>query len=93
MVLAALGDPDDLIEVLGDSAPSAEVVEALTAQPATEGEPVGAYLKSISVQGFRGIGPKLTVPLPPGPGLLVIAGRNGSGKSTLAEALEFALTG
>ena len=93
VVLAALGDPDDLIEVLGDSAPSAEVVEALTAQPATEGEPVGAYLKSISVQGFRGIGPKLTVPLPPGPGLLVIAGRNGSGKSTLAEALEFALTG
>ena len=54
---------------------------------------MGAYLESISVQGFRGIGPKVTVPLPPGPGLLVIAGRNGSGKSTLAEALEFALTG
>jgi len=56
-------------------------------------EPVGAYLKSITVAGFRGVGPELKVPLFPGPGLVVIAGRNGSGKSTIAEALEMALTG
>ena len=92
VVLAALGDPDDLAHVLGSDATSPELVDALTTPDDTAAEPVGAYLKSISVQGFRGIGPKVTLPLPPGPGLVVVAGRNGSGKSTLAEALELALT-
>ena len=93
VVLAALGDDDDLAEVLGDDATSPELVESLTTADDSTSAPVGAYLRSITVQGFRGIGPKVTVPLPPGPGLIVIAGRNGSGKSTLAEALELALTG
>ena len=92
-MLAALGDDDDLAEVLGDEATSPELVESLTTVDDSTAEPVGAYLKSITVQGFRGIGPKVTVPMPPGPGLIVIAGRNGSGKSTLAEGLELALTG
>lgn len=52
-----------------------------------------AYLKSIAVQGFRGIGPAVTLHLQPGPGLTVVTGRNGSGKSSFAEAAEFALTG
>jgi energy-coupling factor transporter ATP-binding protein EcfA2 len=52
-----------------------------------------AYLKSITVQGFRGIGPKVTLHLQPGPGLTVVTGRNGSGKSSFAEAAELALTG
>ena len=93
VVLAALGDDEDLTEVLGDEATSPELVESLTTVDDSTAEPVGAYLKSITVQGFRGIGPKVTVPMPPGPGLIVIAGRNGSGKSTLAEGLELALTG
>ena len=93
VVLAALGDDDGLAEVLGDEATSPELVESLTTVDDSASEPVGAFLKSITVQGFRGIGPKVTVPMPPGPGLIVIAGRNGSGKSTLAEALELALTG
>lgn len=62
-----------------------------------EGKPTAApgrvYLKSIAVEGFRGIGPKATLFLTPGPGLTVITGRNGSGKSSFAEAAELALTG
>jgi energy-coupling factor transporter ATP-binding protein EcfA2 len=93
VVLAALGAPEDLAEVLGDAATSDELVESLTAVETNDAEPIGAYLRSITVQGFRGIGAQVTVPFHPGPGLVVVAGRNGSGKSTLAEGLELALTG
>lgn len=93
VVLAALESDGDLAEVLSDGAAPPAMVAALTAPAQEDVVPIGAFLRSISVQGFRGIGPKVTVPLIPGPGLTVIAGRNGSGKSTLAEALELALTG
>ena len=53
----------------------------------------GAYLTSLTVEGFRGIGPKQTLTLTPGPGLTIVVGRNGSGKSSFAEALEVLLTG
>ncbi|GGK46637.1 AAA family ATPase [Nocardia camponoti] len=53
----------------------------------------GVFLRSIAVQGFRGIGPVATLRLNPGPGLTLVVGRNGSGKSSFAEAAEFALTG
>ena len=92
-VLAALEDPEVLSEALGSTTTSPRLAESLTAADESPEEPVGAYLASITVSGFRGVGPKVTVPLQPGPGLTVIAGRNGSGKSTLAEALELALTG
>ena len=84
---------EDLTEVLGAGATKATLVESLTAPIEAVPESVGAYLTWISVEGFRGIGPKVTLPLTPGPGLTVLAGRNGSGKSTLAESLELALTG
>jgi recombinational DNA repair ATPase RecF len=61
------------------------------ANPASGPERV--YLKSISVQGFRGIGAPVTLHLQAGPGLTVVTGRNGSGKSSFAEASEIALTG
>ncbi|HEX5495188.1 MAG TPA: ATP-binding protein, partial [Mycobacteriales bacterium] len=57
------------------------------------GQPVGAFLSSIEVTGFRGIGKASTLSLRPKPGLTIVAGRNGSGKSSFAEALEVALTG
>jgi hypothetical protein len=56
-------------------------------------EPPGAYVGSISVEGFRGVGPAATLALRPGPGLTLIVGRNGSGKSSFAEGLEYLLTG
>jgi DNA repair exonuclease SbcCD ATPase subunit len=92
-VLAALEDPDVLSEALGGASASPQLVDTLTAADEPREEAVGAYLESITVSGFRGVGPKVTVDLQPGPGLIVIAGRNGSGKSTAAEALELALTG
>ena len=52
-----------------------------------------AYLRSISVSGFRGIGGTARLELEPGPGLTVIVGRNGSGKSSFAEGIEVLLTG
>jgi recombinational DNA repair ATPase RecF len=55
--------------------------------------PVGAFLQSITAEGFRGIGPAQTLELRPGPGLTLVVGRNGSGKSSFAEAIEVLLTG
>lgn len=81
---------------------SAEAVEALLANTVADtvapaapqaAAPAGAYLTSLGVEGFRGIGPKQSITLSPGPGLTVIVGRNGSGKSSFAEALEVLLTG
>ena len=59
----------------------------------TRDAPRPAYLKSVTVEGFRGIGKPATLDLPPGPGLTLVIGRNGSGKSSFAEALELLLTG
>ena len=51
------------------------------------------WLRSITVKGFRGIGPTSTLAVEPGPGLTLVVGRNGSGKSSFAEGIEVALTG
>lgn len=53
----------------------------------------GLFLRDIAVSGFRGIGPAVTLSLPPGPGLTLVVGRNGAGKSSFAEAAELAWTG
>ena len=91
LILGALDSDEMFAEALrGDAGP---IVRPDRAHQAPATEPVGAFLRSIEVSGFRGVGPTVRVPLHPGPGLVVIAGRNGSGKSTIAEALEMALTG
>ena len=51
------------------------------------------YLSSISVEGFRGIGPHANLSLEPQPGLTLVYGANGSGKSSFVEALDVLLTG
>lgn len=56
-------------------------------------KPPGIYVQQITAAGFRGIGPKAKLELPPGPGLTLVVGRNGSGKSSFADALELSLTG
>ncbi|MGC2996924.1 AAA family ATPase [Streptomyces sp. G35A] len=58
-----------------------------------EGRAGPVQLRSITAAGWRGIGPRTTLELPPGPGLVVVAGSNGSGKSSFAEAAETAITG
>ena len=69
--------------------------EAVTARAsvAADTDTKSVYLSSIGVEGFRGIGPKSTLFLTPGPGLTLVVGRNGSGKSSFAEGLEMLMTG
>ncbi len=55
--------------------------------------PPTVFLRTVEVEGFRGIGQPVTLNLVPGPGLTLVVGRNGSGKSSIAEALEMLLTG
>jgi hypothetical protein len=71
------------------------VVRPATASKDPDGpvEPPGAYVRSITVEGFRGVGPSATLAVRPGPGLTLVVGRNGSGKSSFAEGLEYLLTG
>ncbi|MEV0328955.1 AAA family ATPase [Micromonospora echinospora] len=91
LIVAALCGEQDLAALLGGAAPPPRPVPS-TSDDVSPG-PVGTYLDSIEVTGFRGIGPTATLKLVPGPGLTIVTGRNGSGKSSFAEAAEFALTG
>jgi recombinational DNA repair ATPase RecF len=90
LLLAALDSDQELAAQL--DAPLAQRYPRVTGSIA-EKEPVGAYLRSVTVAGFRGIGPSATLEVAPGPGLTLVVGRNGSGKSSFAEALEVLLTG
>jgi energy-coupling factor transporter ATP-binding protein EcfA2 len=90
LVAAALQGDDELAEQLGGDAPTPQRPDT-----GTEGRPapLQAFLRAITVSGFRGIGPKAALELNPYRGITVISGRNGCGKSSFAEALEYALTG
>lgn len=91
LVMAALDSETELAAALNQDRTAPSIEQGSATDQAIE--PVGAYLSSITVRGFRGIGPQSVLPLHPGPGLTIVAGRNGSGKSSFAEALELALTG
>ena len=89
LLLAALEDEESLSAQLGGQAQPRSKAPDITTLPA----PAGAYLQSLTVSGFRGIGPPATLTVTPRPGLTLVVGRNGSGKSSFAEALEVLLTG
>src|SRR5580704_8226112 len=89
ILLAALEDDESLSAQLGGQAQPRSKAPNVTAPPT----PAGAYLQSLTVGGFRGIGPPATLKVVPRPGLTLVVGRNGSGKSSFAEALEVLLTG
>ena len=92
LVLAALEGDAALDRALSGGSGDPEALSAAD----TDAGPVPAnraYLDTISVQGFRGIGAACDLRITPGPGLTLVVGRNGSGKSSFAEALELLLTG
>ena len=91
LLLAALEDDESLLAQLGGHATQRPADES--AHLHTVPTPAGAYLRSLTVSGFRGTGKPATLTLAPGPGLTLVVGRNGSGKSSFAEALEVLLTG
>lgn len=88
IVLAALADDDDLDNVLAGRPSSLKRQTA-----GTEKSQPRIYLSSVTVAGFRGVGPERTLRIKEGAGLTLVVGRNGSGKSSFAEAVELALTG
>ncbi|MFG1759775.1 AAA family ATPase [Micromonospora echinofusca] len=88
LVLAALSGQDDLTAALDGGTTSLDL-----AVPTDEAPTGRIWLSSVTVAGFRGVGPERTLQIDPGPGLTLVVGRNGSGKSSFAEAVELALTG
>ena len=89
LVLAACEGPDVLASALD---PECGAAPLATPEAAVQ-ELAPAYLRSVTVEGFRGIGKASTLEFAPGAGLTLVLGRNGSGKSSFAEALELLLTG
>ncbi|OBG45789.1 hypothetical protein A5670_07630 [Mycolicibacterium fortuitum] len=90
LVAAALQSDEALADQLGGDAPAPQRPAAVATDVPT---PLRAFIRSITVSGFRGIGTSAKLELNPFCGITVISGRNGSGKSSFAEALEYALTG
>jgi hypothetical protein len=76
LVLAAMRGATELDEGLSGRVQRSSVAGAPPG-PST----AGAFIKVLSVQGFRGVGPETRVNFPPSPGFTIVAGRNGSGKS------------
>src|SRR5262245_7715447 len=89
LVLSALEGKDALETALSGGAAAARTAASTETPHAL----AGAFLRSVAVEGFRGVGPAQTLELRPGPGLTLVVGRNGSGKSSFAEGLEVVLTG
>jgi hypothetical protein len=79
LVLAAFDGPAELDRALDGALGDRPIPSRDRPDPSSA---PGSYLRSISVAGFRGIGPKVQLDLRPGPGLTIVTGRNGSAKSS-----------
>ena len=83
---------DDRKAVLAQIAPTSTPSDP----EVTAESPTGAFIRSVRVAGFRGIGSVAEIEFDDddiGPGLTVVYGANGSGKSSFVEALDVLLTG
>ncbi|WP_243795362.1 AAA family ATPase [Saccharopolyspora gloriosae] len=89
LILAAFDGDDALSAALDGTSPPRPTQPA----DASDRTVPGTFLRSITVEGFRGIAGEQRLDLKPGAGLTVVTGRNGSGKSSFAEAAEITLTG
>jgi hypothetical protein len=92
-ILAACEGPEALARLLDDGIEPrlpARTMPPKGSSPSASREAKRVYLRSITVQSFRGIGQQTTLDLLPGPGLSLVIG---SGKSSFAEALEVLFTG
>ncbi len=87
-----LGVLDELADDRRDDTRPVSAASGDDAAPADASRAPRTYLRSVEVQGFRGIGPPSRLDLEPGPGVTLVVGRNGCGKSSFAEALELLLT-
>jgi DNA repair exonuclease SbcCD ATPase subunit len=95
-VLAALEGTEELAKQIDDDraeTPPRGLPAVKLPSGETKAAPRVAFLRTLTVEGFRGIGEKATLDITPGPGLTLVVGRNGSGKSSFAEGLELLLTG
>ena len=92
LVLAALEGDEALDRALSGDAGDPDTLSTADTD-AGDDSASRAYLDTISVQGFRGIGAACDLRITAGAGLTLVVGRNGSGKSSFAEALELLLTG
>jgi DNA-binding XRE family transcriptional regulator len=75
LLLAALENDESSSAQLGGQAQLRSEAPDITTAPT----PAGAYLQSLTVGGFRGIGPPATLKVVPRPGLTLVVGRNGAG--------------
>ncbi|MEU8255507.1 hypothetical protein AB0C06_14740 [Micromonospora inaquosa] len=74
LVLAALTSEDDLTAALAGTPTRLD-----PRSPTGDGPAERVWLKSVTVAGFRGVGPERTIQIGPGPGFTMLVGRNGSG--------------
>ncbi|MFF5390896.1 AAA family ATPase [Streptomyces sp. NPDC013012] len=88
--LAESALPEPVKALLRDALGSGAADAGTTTSSAASGR---VYLDSLTVNGFRGIGPRARLSLSPRPGVNLVVGRNGSGKSSLADAIEVGFTG
>jgi hypothetical protein len=89
---------DVAARLAADAVPAevAALVLAALADVEPDDRPAGGpplRLRSLVVEGFRGIAEPVRLPVAGDAGLTVVVGRTGAGKSSLVEALDLALTG